>query len=81
MATFKANKKNISALRNLDTLRAPIEQCGKEIQGRANSMFGCSSYRLNTEKHKGGWHTLIYTGDKYAVRSNAIHNTLQKAVR
>lgn len=54
----------------------------EEICATANSMYGASGYRVSPgRKGKVSAHALVYTGDRYAVHSNQLHNTLQKSIR
>lgn len=52
-----------------------------KVKDAANGMFGAKSYRANTQPGKVRVHGIVYTGDKYAMRSNHAHNTLLKALR
>lgn len=54
----------------------------EEICERANGMYGAQSYMVKPPMNgKVSVHALVYTGDEYAIRSNALHNTLQKSIR
>lgn len=52
-----------------------------KIKDAANGMFGAKSYCANTQPGNVRVHGIVYTGDKYAMRSNHVHNTLLKALR
>lgn len=50
------------------------------VAQKANSMYGASSYKVHAKMGAERAHAFVYTGDRYAMRSNAKHNTLQKAM-
>ena len=62
----------------IDLVTAKAEEC----RATANSMFGASSYEVSPGRAgKVSAHAIVYTGDRYAMRSNRVHNTLQKSIR
>lgn len=60
---------------------ASVTEKANECQARAVSMYGAKNYQVSPgQKGKVSAHALVYTGDRYAMRSNALHNTLQKSL-
>lgn len=57
-----------------------LETKGEEIRSRAAGMFGAHNYGVRTKEGATRTRVIVYTGDKHAVRSNRVHNTLKKAL-
>lgn len=52
-----------------------------DIADRANSMFGATGYEVSMARPgKMRCHAIVYTGDRYSMNSNRVHNTLLKAL-
>lgn len=78
---FVENKNGVSQLLNGSGAMQAVTQHATEIQGRASGMFGASNYGLSPARPgKTRCHAIVYTGDKYAVNSNRLHNTLLKSL-
>lgn len=56
-----------------------VRQRGRELQARANSMYGAHGYGLKVVRGKSRVHAFVYTGDMHSLRSNFVHQTLRKA--
>lgn len=57
------------------------QRAGKKIQSKASSMYGASNYGLKMKVGANRVRAIVYTGDRYAIRSNFKHNTLRKSVK
>lgn len=79
---YVPNRKFAKQAMNSPEMIAETTAKAEEICTTANSMYGASGYRVSPgRKGKVSAHALVYTGDRYAMRSNALHNTLQKSIR
>ena len=78
---FKASDEYKPILLNSEPVMSLVNQLAYEIQGRASSMYGAERYIMKPAV-KGRWrcHAIVATGDMHAVRSNALHMTLKKAI-
>lgn len=64
-----------------DQVSALVGQEADEVCARASSMFDASSYGVSGPRNeKVSAHAYVHTGDRHAMRSNRLHNTLQKAL-
>lgn len=59
-----------------------VNQHAAQIHSRACGMFGASNYVLKKASRPGKTrcHAFVATGDIHAMRSNALHMTLLKAI-
>lgn len=79
---YVPNRKFAKQAMNSDESIAMVTAKAEECAERANSMYGASSYRVSPgRKGKVSAHALVYTGDRYAINSNRLHNTLLKSIR
>lgn len=54
----------------------------EDIASTASCMFGAEEYGVSPGRPgKVSAHAIVYTGDRHAMRSNRVHNTLQKSIR
>ncbi len=60
-----------------------VNQHAEAIHARACGMFAASNYVLKKAARPGKTrcHAFVATGDRHAMRSNALHMTLLKAMR
>ena len=84
MASIKLEKyiPNPNAARMI--MRSPmmahkVKSDAEKVRARAASMFGAKNYNVRVKTQQVAVKAYIYTGDRYAMRSNALHNTLKKA--
>ena len=78
---FKLKPSGVYEILNGAGAQALTTQAAQEIQGRASSMFGASNYGLSEARPgKHRCHAIVYTADLHAMRSNALHQTLQKSL-
>ena len=81
-ATYKPNRKFARQAMNGGGAVGAVTAKAEEICARANGMHGASSYRVDPgRKGKVSAHAIVYTGDRYAMRSNRLHNTLLKSLK
>ena len=79
---YVPNRGFAKGLMNGPEMIAQTTAKAEEICATANSMYGASGYEVSPgRKGKVSAHALVYTGDRHAMRSNALHNTLQKSSR
>jgi len=60
-------------------MASKVKRDAEKIRARAASMFGAKNYGVKVKTQKVAVKAYVYTGDRYAMRSNALHNTLKKA--
>lgn len=60
-------------------MEAKVKSEAEKVRARAVSMFGAKNYGVRVTKQTVAVKAYVYTGDRYAMRSNALHNTLEKA--
>ena len=78
---YKPKKAGMRMILNSAGMQAAVTAAAQEIQGRASSMFGASNYGISEARPgKFRCHAIVYTADIYAIRSNALHQTLQKSI-
>ena len=78
---YKPKKAGMRMILNSAGMQEAVTAAAREIQGRASSMFGADNYGLREAKPgKFRCHAFVYTGDLHAIRSNALHQTLQKSI-
>ena len=78
---YKPNFAGIRSVLNGEGAQAAVNQAAQEIHGRACGMFGASNYGISEARPgKNRCHAIVYTADIYAIRSNALHQTLQKSI-
>jgi hypothetical protein len=78
---YKTKKSGMRMVLNSEGMQRVVTQAARDIRSRANTMFGASSYGLSEARPgKMRCHAIVYTGDRYAMRSNAVHQTLLKAI-
>lgn len=53
----------------------------RNILARANGLFGAGYQMKPVQPGRNRPHAIVYTGDRHAMRSNAYHNTLLKAMK
>lgn len=79
---YKTKPAGMRELLNGPGLQGAVTEAASGIQGRASSMFGASNYGLSPARPgKNRCHAIVYTADTYAIRSNALHNTLLKSIK
>lgn len=80
--TYKTNPNGMRELLNGPGIQQAVTEAASGIQGRASSMFGATNYGLSPARPgKNRCHAIVYTGDTYAIRSNALHQTLLKSIK
>ena len=78
---YKPNPKGIREVLNGDEACGICTQVANQIAGRANGMFDASGYIVDPGRPgKNRAHAIVYTGDIHTIRSNRLHNTLQKSL-
>lgn len=80
--TYRANPRFKPILLNSSGAMRVVNQHAARIHSRACGMFGASNYVLKKASRPGKnrCHAFVATGDKHAMRSNALHMTLLKAM-
>jgi len=79
---YKTKPAGMKMILNSAGMQAAVTQAAQGIQGRASSMFGASNYGLSPARPgKFRCHAIVYTADRYAIRSNALHQTLLKSIK
>lgn len=73
------------ALRSEPGVQAALESLAASVAGRANQMAGTpggfkTSSLQGARKPQGRWRTTVITATAVAMRKNAKHNTLLKAL-
>ena len=70
-----------SSLLNSEPVMALVDQLAYKVQGRASGMFGAQSYVVKRAvRGPKRCHAVVATGDRHAMRSNAMHMTLLKSI-
>lgn len=71
-----------AVLLNSAGVMAAVDEAAAPIQRRAASMFGATAYVLRkAQPGKVRCHAFVATADRHAMNSNAMHMTLQKALK
>ena len=79
---YKTNPNGMRELLNSPGMQQAVTEAAEGIQVRAQSMFGATNYGLSPARPgKNRCHAIVYTGDTYAIRSNALHQTLLKSIK
>jgi len=79
--TYKPKKAGFREMFNSPEMCALVTQKAEEIAARANGMFDASGYEVSPGRPgKFRAHAIVYTGDIHSMRSNRLHNTLQKSL-
>ncbi|KXB34381.1 hypothetical protein HMPREF3192_00933 [Atopobium deltae] len=76
---YKPNKVRTAILSSIAT-KALIRAKAERIAKKANAMYGAKGYRVRIKQGQTRARAYVYTGDLHSMRSNRIHNTLQKAL-
>ena len=78
---YKPNKAFKRQLLNSSGVMSYVNEVTAPIARRAAGMFDASDYVMKpAQAGKERCHALVVTGDVHAMRSNALHNTLLKAL-
>lgn len=78
---YKPNRKYLRGLMNSEEMMDEVTIKAEIIASTASCMFGAEEYVVSPgRKGKVSARAIVYTGDRYAMRSNFVHNTLQKAL-
>ena len=78
---YKPKRSGFKAVFNSGEMCAVCTEKANQIAERANGMFGASGYEVSPGRPgKFRCHAIVYTGDKYSMNSNRVHNTLQKSL-
>lgn len=79
---FEPSKAAIHKILNSKDVIGTVDSKASNILARAKSMHRCSEYGMKpAEPGYGSAHAVVFTASRYAMRSNAKHNTLSKALR
>ena len=79
--TYKPNKAFKAQLLNSGGVMAVVNERASGVLHRASGMFGATNYVMRSARAgKQRCHAFVATGDRYAMRSNALHMTLNKAL-
>ncbi len=79
---YKPNAAFKPQLLNSAGVMAIVDEKAQGIRSRASGMFGATSYKLvKARAGKVRCHAYVVTGDLHAMRSNALHMTLNKALK
>lgn len=80
---YKRNRAFASRTLNSSGAMQVVNAQAARIHSRACGMFDASNYVLKPAKRPGKnrCHAFVATGDVHAMRSNALHMTLEKALR
>ena len=63
-----------------DKMQRKLLRKAEKVRDRASSMYGGRRYGARVTVGKKRAHGVVYTADRHAMRSNVLHNTLQKAL-
>jgi len=78
---YVKNRQFAKRTMNCPEVIAMVTEEAESRCAKANGMYGASSYKVSPgRKGKVSARAIVYTGDRYAMRSNRVHNTLQKAL-
>ena len=77
---FKWNKSAARQIMNSGEAQAVILQRANGVKRIADSI-GSATYAANVQAGKNRAHAIVYTPSKHAVRSNAKHKSLIKALK
>ena len=79
---YKPNPKFKSLILNSSGAMQVVNAHAARIHSRACSMFDASDYVLKKASRAGRTrcHAFVATGDVHAMRSNALHMTLEKSL-
>lgn len=77
--TYKPSSKARALLKN-PAMGALLLARAKIIAARANGMYAAKGYNMRLKMGHERLRAYVYTGSMHAIRSNAKHNTLQKAL-
>ena len=79
---FVRNERFKDAALNSAPVMSAVTELAYDIGARASSMFGAERYVVKPAvRGPHRCHAIVATGDLHAVRSNALHMTLLKAMR
>lgn len=79
--TYKPKRGGHRAFLNGDGACSLVTKEANAIASRANAMFDASGYAVKPGRPgKNRAHAIVYTGDLHTMRSNRLHNTLQKSL-
>lgn len=71
-----------NAILNGPGVMALVDSKADAIRSKAAGMHGAKKYgKKPARPGRGSAHAVVFTGDRYAMRSNRKHNTLAKAMR
>lgn len=73
------NRSAFSELMNGRACQAVIERKAAAVQAAADGQ-GSATYAHNTQPGKKRCHGIVFTPSEHAIRSNAKHNSLLKAL-
>ena len=78
---YKPKKSGFKQMLNSPELCDLCTTKANEVAMRANGMFDACGYEVSPGRPgKFRAHALVYTGDMHTMRSNRLHNTLQKSL-
>lgn len=78
---YKPNRGGMRAVLNSGAMCDRCTAEARKVAARANGMFDASGYQVSPGRAgKNRAHALVYTGDLHTMRSNRLHNTLQKSL-
>lgn len=77
---YKPNAKGMKQMLNTPEVRGVLMDAANEIAARANGMFDADGYRVRAGSRSEFPKAFVYTGDLHTIRSNRLHNTLQKSL-
>lgn len=78
---YRASRVSAKAILNSEPVQRALREEAGLIRARASTMYGATRYEAKVRPGKKRAHAFVYTADRYAMRSNALHRTLEKAVR
>lgn len=79
--TYKPKRAGFKQLFNSREMCELCTEHAYEIANRANDMYDADGYEVDDGRPgKFRAHAIVYTGDLHTMRSQRLHNTLQKSL-